>query len=367
MILGLLGALVIAAIGFINDSVLRLTMLVGNHFPISVFGLLILLVIALNPLLSLIRRSWRFQPGELAVIVTFMLVACSIPGSGLLRTYTPMMAMPISHEQIKPGWQRSHVLDRLPPDTLVPRIENAESPGRLVPDPDVMGPLATGYANSTEPLPIQEMFSRRVPWAKWSGPLLMWTPLVLLMSLGVICLSLVVHPQWSQREHLRYPIADFATTLMRDDPAAKNSFLRNRLFWLGAGGHSGDSRHQRDSHLVPAVRRGPARDRPDAGGQVLALLQDVGWLVVGLQREMVPGGGRVRVLPVQRRELLAGHQPNSAGPGAPGADAAGSGSGRHVSRGRAGRLGDVRGPISARACCCCTRGGDTTGRRSAAR
>ena len=99
-----------------------------------------------------------------------------------------------------------------------------------------MGPLSTGYANTSDPLPLSEVFSQRVPWAKWSGPLGMWVPLVLLMSIGVICLSLIVHPQWSKREHLRYPIADFATTLMRDDPRSGTSLLRDRLFWVGLVG-----------------------------------------------------------------------------------------------------------------------------------
>ena len=123
----------------------------------------------------------------------------------------------------------------LPEDVLVPRIPSTEDPNRLVPDPEVMGPLSTGYADSGDALPWWRMFSARVPWRQWAGPLWMWTPLVLLMSLGVICLSLVVHPQWSKREHLRYPIADVAATLMRDDPAERDSFLRNRLFWLGFG------------------------------------------------------------------------------------------------------------------------------------
>ena len=72
VLLGFLGALAIAGFKYINDDVLGLTPLAGNHFPISVFGVLILLVIVLNPLLSLVRRSWRFQPGELGVIVTFL-------------------------------------------------------------------------------------------------------------------------------------------------------------------------------------------------------------------------------------------------------------------------------------------------------
>ena len=236
VLLGLLGALAIAGFGFINDSVLRLTPIVGNYFPISVFGVLIFLVIAVNGPLAKWRPNWRLRPGELATLVTFMLIACSIPGSGLMRTFTPILAMPVEYEQTKLDWQKTNVLNRLPEGMLVPRIPSEEDPRRLVPDPDVMGPLATGYANTGEPLPLTEIFSSRIPWRQWSKPLAMWVPLVLLLAFGSIGLSLVIHPQWSKREHLRYPIADVAATLMQDDATSKGSLLRDRLFWLGLGG-----------------------------------------------------------------------------------------------------------------------------------
>ena len=69
VILGVLGAVSIAAVGYINDEVLYLNCLVGNHLPVSVFGLLIVFAAAVNPLLWTLRARWRFQPKELAVAV----------------------------------------------------------------------------------------------------------------------------------------------------------------------------------------------------------------------------------------------------------------------------------------------------------
>ncbi|GAG30654.1 unnamed protein product, partial [marine sediment metagenome] len=67
VILGVLCAMFIAGFGYINDQVLRSTFLVGNHFPIGVFGGLIVLLLAINPLLYRLRRRWRLRPSELAV------------------------------------------------------------------------------------------------------------------------------------------------------------------------------------------------------------------------------------------------------------------------------------------------------------
>ncbi|KKL25277.1 hypothetical protein LCGC14_2406930, partial [marine sediment metagenome] len=60
--------------------------------------------------------------------------------------------------------------------------------------------------------------------------------LIMLLAISVVCLSLVVHPQWSKREHLRYPVATFAAALMgaTDDEDGRPVFTR-RLFWIGLG------------------------------------------------------------------------------------------------------------------------------------
>jgi uncharacterized protein DUF6785/uncharacterized protein DUF6784 len=233
IIIGLLVSLSIAGFGYINDEVMRLTSLVGNHLPISVFGVLILATIALNPLLRAIRPSWRLRPAELGVVVAMALVACSIPGSGMMRTLTTSMAMPIEHNKTLTGWKNTRILDYVPERMLIPRLSQQEADGSVTyaPDPEILDDFVSGLKNQGKPLPLTQMFSEKVPWAKWKTPLMTWLPLIGLTNLSVLCLSLIVHRQWASRERLRYPIADFATSLMPENPA--ESVFRNRLFWLG--------------------------------------------------------------------------------------------------------------------------------------
>ena len=49
-------------------------------------------------------------------------------------------------------------------------------------------------------------------------------PLIGLGFVAAICLAVVVHKQWSQREHLRYPIAEVA-----------GEFIAGGLFWMVVG------------------------------------------------------------------------------------------------------------------------------------
>jgi hypothetical protein len=220
VILGLLGAIALAGFGYINDNYMRLTMLVGNHLPISVFGVLIVLAMVVNPLLYLVR--WRLKSAELGVITGMLLIAAAIPGSGLMRTFTTTLILPIQSNRANPGWQSRHVLDYAPPSFLV-------NDGRY--DPRVVDGFNTGLSTANQNIGVGD-----VPWWAWARPLSTWLPIILLVSLSSICLGLIVHHQWSVRERLRYPIAAFATSLMEQDPdRAVGSIFRNRLFWIGFG------------------------------------------------------------------------------------------------------------------------------------
>jgi len=221
LILGLLGAVFIAAGGYLNDGLLRNTFLIGNHFPVGVFGPLILLVLAVNPLLWLCCRSRRLQAKELAVVATLMLVACCIPSSGLMRTFTNTLVMPIAYDRIRPEWQTDRILSYVP-DDLIPNA------GRY--DPGVVD----GYLNGLPRPPGEAIGLGDIPWAAWRTPLLTWGALLVLTGIAVVCLSMIVHRQWSQREHLRYPVADFATALMGLPPSGEDRpVYRRRIFWMG--------------------------------------------------------------------------------------------------------------------------------------
>lgn len=217
VLLGLIVGGVVAGVGYYNDSVLKLTQLVGNHFPVSVFGLLILFMLVVNPLLYLMVKRWRFRPAELGVVVALALVACNIPGSGMMRIWYQALAMPIHHNNISPGWKKYDVLQYVD-GHLLAADKQLESPA------------------------VQQFLTESgrglgdLPWDAWAEPLMSWLPLFVLVGLAVIALSVVVHRQWSSRERLRYPIADFATTVMSPEEGhAVSGVFRSKFFWVGLG------------------------------------------------------------------------------------------------------------------------------------
>lgn len=99
--LGLLGAVAICGVTFLNDRILRGTYLIGNNLPISVYGLLIIFAVFVNPWL----RRLAFSGRETAVILALTLAACCIPSSGLLRTFPGVLILPKHYERTEAGWR----------------------------------------------------------------------------------------------------------------------------------------------------------------------------------------------------------------------------------------------------------------------
>ena len=258
LFIGVVVAVLLAGFGYYNDSVLSLTMIVGNHLPISVFGLLILAVMLVGPLLYLIHRRLRARPAELAVIVTLMLVACAIPGSGLMRTFLCSLAMPVQYNEGTTAWKQTNVLGYAP-DAMLPeygrelraraeRTADPEQKKKLLEDAaqlkkEVIDDFIDGKKDrrrefalweAFEPDPVTKMTDSNVPWSGWAKPLKVWLPLIVLTAVCVICMSLIVHRQWASRERLRYPIVELTNALIaQEEGKATPPVLRNRLFWVG--------------------------------------------------------------------------------------------------------------------------------------
>ena len=99
---GLVGAVLVCGLTFVNDYVLHQTYMVGNHFPVSVFGALLFFLLV-NALVARFRRRWAFTGRELAVALGMTLVACCIPSQGLMAILPTAITMPHRFGQTEPG------------------------------------------------------------------------------------------------------------------------------------------------------------------------------------------------------------------------------------------------------------------------
>jgi hypothetical protein len=194
-------------------------MFVGNFMPLSVYGFLVLFLALIYPLLARIHRGLALKPGELAVILGMVLAACAIPGSNLLRLFTPALVMPHRFEKTEPGWQKQGVMDLVPDGMLVDVSQDEET---------VLSGFARGLGEGDARIAWSD-----VPWEAWSGPMLFWIPIILALWLAMVGLSLVVHRQWVDHEHLPYPIVTFTKSLFPSEQGERSPLFQNRIFWIG--------------------------------------------------------------------------------------------------------------------------------------
>lgn len=216
--LGLAGAAFVCGFCFFNDWVLRQTYLVGNNMPASVYGALILAVLAGNPVL----RRWRLTGPEMAVVLALTLAGAAVPGGGLVRTLVPTLVMPHHLVKTQPAWREARILAQVPPRMLV---DPAGAEDRVV------SGYVQGFGRGG-----QHVHPGAVPWGPWVRPLAYWLPFTLTLWGALLGLSLVLHRQWSLHEHLPYPIARFTEALLPGADGSCPPVLRRRGFWVGAGG-----------------------------------------------------------------------------------------------------------------------------------
>jgi len=222
VVIGLLVGLLLAAVGYLNDWILQQAYVASDLVPVSVYGLLIAGLLLANPLLRL-AGARPLRGSEWAVIVALLLAACVIPGPGLCWTFTNSLVVPHEVQPITPSWRSKDLVG------YAPKI--------LLTDPSALPEgqreaLTRGFANGLNPGKLVPPSA--VPWAAWTRTLSFWLPLLGLTFVASACLALVVHRQWSSREQLRYPVADFASELIRGaGEAYLPAVFRSRLFYAG--------------------------------------------------------------------------------------------------------------------------------------
>ena len=217
VVLGLACVAFVAAFAPYNDFHLDNTYFIGNHFPIGVTLLMVVLVLGVNTLLRCWRAGAALGSGELIVVWGMCLVGSAFPTAGLLRQLIPWMVTPIYLRPQHPDWA----------DAL------AFLPKQLFP---TMDPSNDAVVESFF-LGAPEGQSGAVPWGDWAMPGGLWMLYFLPLFLGVLLLSVLMSRQWIVHEKLQFPIAAVMLEMVRDAPPGRrlNAFFRDRRMWLGAG------------------------------------------------------------------------------------------------------------------------------------
>ncbi len=187
------------------------TELIGGHGPVpstislffNVIFILFFLVLA-NAAIQRLRPRWALNRAELIIVYVMLTIGTSLAGLDGMQVLLPVMSHPFWFASPENRWDQIF----------------ADSPSWLtVSDPQTL----YGYYNGSATLYQGDVIRA------WLTPVLAWTGFIFILVFVMVCLAVIVRPQWSDRERLTFPITQLPLALT--EPA---TLLRtNTLLWIG--------------------------------------------------------------------------------------------------------------------------------------
>jgi len=218
IVIGLLGGMFIWIAAPYNNFILANAFISDDFMPAGAAGLMLVLVLVVNPLLHVVRVVPKLSVRQLALIFGILLVSSITPSQGGMRHILyPVGATP---EHVATSAQRAKLYEAL------------DAPAALFPEP-------LGYE---QPVPASEYFidqlpeGEPIPWGKWGAPLLAWSGFFGPYWLMLTAMALIVLPYWRETERQPFPLLEAQRAMFEGE---RNGILPTAmttpLFWIGFG------------------------------------------------------------------------------------------------------------------------------------
>jgi len=169
---------------------------------------LFLIVLLVNPVLSLCVQRWKLSSGELVFIYGMMI--CASTTVMCHGVYFPsIVSAPVYFADAQNRWEEA-IVDHL-------------SPWFFLLDKDAVRGFYEGGGRDF-----------RIPWAAWVKPVAVWLSFFLVLSFVMLCIMIVLRKQWEERERLAYPLVQLPLVLAETSTgSAFPPVFRSFLFWAG--------------------------------------------------------------------------------------------------------------------------------------
>jgi hypothetical protein len=166
----------------------------------------LMLLLAVNPLLRAIRRRAQLSRAETLAIYTFVGIAISMAGVGVIRYWLASVTYPFYYARPENDLAS---LQRWIPNWMVPH------------DPEIVDSLYMG--------------SGPVPWGAWLVPLLAWSGFFAAFWAAMLCMVALVRRRWIDEERLSFPIVELGLEMTSPavGRATRRPFFLNPVMWVG--------------------------------------------------------------------------------------------------------------------------------------
>ncbi|PQV63083.1 hypothetical protein B1R32_11660 [Abditibacterium utsteinense] len=204
------------------DYKLYNTFLGATHLPPGAVGVLLILLLVINPLLRLVSKKWAFTREESLTVYISCLFSSLVPGHGAETFVIPNLLTPFYYATRENKWL----------DWLQPYLKPWLTPA-LNADHSINTEVVNRWYNGLPP-------GAEIPWGAWLVPLAVWMSMVLVSYGMMACLTIILRRQWAQNEALAFPLLRLPLEMV-DTPTGSGrgvntvSFWHNSLMWTGFG------------------------------------------------------------------------------------------------------------------------------------
>ena len=171
--------------------------------------LFFVLTFAVNGFVALLGRHFALSKADLVLIYCMLLMAVTVPTWGLMFFLIGTIVYPFYYAT--PENNYAELFYDFIPEWIAPQDFEA-------------------IKNYYEGLPQGES----IPWGVWMEPMAYWLALIVAMSFMLICMSAILHRQWSVHERLTYPMVQLPQNMIEKDAnACVAPFFKDQRMWLG--------------------------------------------------------------------------------------------------------------------------------------
>ena len=210
LVLGLLLAAIMGPLAPYITLYMRASNAGGAYYtnPLAHF-LFLILVAVVNVAVGALRPQWALRRGELLTVYILLILANS--SFTLISYLVPMLSGAFYFATPENNW--AQVLHPHIPQWIMPR--------------DMAG-ITAMYEGAGD----GEIGDH---WKVWVAPLLCWLPLLTAVQVATLTLMVVLRRQWSQNEHLPYPLIQVPLAMIEEEHAGAlvKPFFRRVAMWLG--------------------------------------------------------------------------------------------------------------------------------------
>ena len=164
-----------------------------------------------STIVGLISKRLRLPKPDLVMIYCMLLMAVTVPTWGLMFFLVGTMVYPYYYAT--PENRFADLLHPHIPSWMVPQDAQA---------------IKDYYEGLPKGAPI--------PWEAWIEPMGYWLALALTMSFMLICMSAILHRQWSVHERLTYPMMQLPQQMIEDGGGVGSHvapFFKSKAMWVG--------------------------------------------------------------------------------------------------------------------------------------